>query len=126
MVAGVKVVDPQTHWGTPVPIAAPDGTNVTTAPSIAASPTLRTEIITAPEAFVATAETNLLGPEASQPHEPAPGKVPPEGVVNIGGDWYFEEFSHGRGVSSVGTEDTEAVPQAPTEEEKKSILDLFR
>lgn len=52
--------------------------------------------------------------------------VPPEGVVNIGGDWYFEEFSHGRGVSSVGTEDTEAVPQAPTEEEKKSILDLFR
>ena len=52
--------------------------------------------------------------------------VPPEGVVNIGGDWYFEEFSHGRGVSSVGTEAVSEVPQAPTEDEKKSILDLFR
>ena len=52
--------------------------------------------------------------------------VPPEGIVNVGGEWYFEEFSHGRGVSSVGTEDNSAVPQAPTEEEKKGILDLFR
>ena len=52
--------------------------------------------------------------------------VPPEGVVNLGGDWYFEEFSHGRGVASVGTEDAASVPQSPTEDEKKSILDLFR
>ena len=52
--------------------------------------------------------------------------VPPEGVVNLGGDWYFEEFSHGRGVASVGTDEAGSVPQAPTEDEKKSILDLFR
>jgi penicillin-binding protein 1A len=52
--------------------------------------------------------------------------VPPEGVVNLGGDWYFEEFSQGRGVSSVGTEEAASVPQSPTEDEKKSILDLFR
>jgi penicillin-binding protein 1A len=52
--------------------------------------------------------------------------VPPEGLVGIGGDWYFEEFSHGRGVTSVGTEDAGVVPQAPTEDEKNSILDLFR
>ena len=49
---------------------------------------------------------------------------PPEGVVNVGGEWYFEEFSHGQGVSNLGTE--ASAPQPPTDEEKKSILDLFR
>ena len=51
---------------------------------------------------------------------------PAEGVVNVGGEWYYEEYSPGRGVSSVGLEDDAAVPQAPSDEEKKSILDLFR
>jgi penicillin-binding protein 1A len=50
--------------------------------------------------------------------------TPPEGVVRLGPYWTFEEFSEGRGISSVGLEDT--VPQAPSPEERNSILDLFR
>jgi len=50
--------------------------------------------------------------------------VPPEGVVNIGGEWYFEEYARGAGVSSVGLD--EKAPAAPSEAERNSILDLFR
>jgi penicillin-binding protein 1A len=56
---------------------------------------------------------------------PVAEATPPEGVVNLGGEWYFEEFSPGQGVGSVGLEET-AAPQAPTEDERKSILDLFK
>ena len=48
----------------------------------------------------------------------------PEGLVNLGGEWYYEEFTHGNGVSSLGLDDK--LPTAPSEEEKKSILDLFK
>jgi penicillin-binding protein 1A len=48
----------------------------------------------------------------------------PEGLINLGGEWYYEEFTHGNGVSSLGLEDK--LPAAPSEEEKKSILDLFK
>ena len=48
----------------------------------------------------------------------------PEGVSNIGGDWYYNEYANGAGVSSVGLDDK--LPTAPTEDEKKSILDLFK
>ena len=48
----------------------------------------------------------------------------PQGVVNVGGEWYFEEFARGAGVSSVGLD--EKAPAPPTEEERNSILDLFR
>jgi len=48
----------------------------------------------------------------------------PEGVVNINGEWYYEEYTHGTGVTSVGLEDK--LPATPTEEERKSILDLFK
>jgi penicillin-binding protein 1A len=48
----------------------------------------------------------------------------PEGVVNIGGEWYYEEYARGAGVSSVGLD--EKAPTAPSEEERNSILDLFR
>ncbi len=48
----------------------------------------------------------------------------PEGLINLGGEWYYEEFTHGNGVSSLGLEDQ--LPIAPSEEEKKSILDLFK
>lgn len=48
----------------------------------------------------------------------------PEGLINLGGEWYYEEFTHGNGVSSLGLEDK--MPAAPSEEEKKSILDLFK
>lgn len=48
---------------------------------------------------------------------------PPEGLLNLGGEWYYEEYAHGQGVSAVGLDDK--APTAPTEEEKKGILDLF-
>ena len=55
----------------------------------------------------------------------------PEGVVNSGGEWYYDEYARGAGVSSLGLEDAgTAAPgtgQAlPPADEKKSILDLFR
>jgi penicillin-binding protein 1A len=48
----------------------------------------------------------------------------PEGIVNQGGEWFFDEFTYSAGVSSLGLD--EKVPAAPTEEEKKSILDIFK
>ena len=48
----------------------------------------------------------------------------PEGVVNIGDEWYYEEYTRGAGVASVGLEDK--LPNAPDEDERKSILDLFK
>ena len=57
----------------------------------------------------------------------------PDGVVNVGGEWYYQEFVRGSGsggVSSLGL-DEKREPSSPTlpppdEEEKRSILDLFR
>ena len=48
----------------------------------------------------------------------------PEGLVQQGSDWVFDEFSAGAGISSVGLDDK--LPSAPSETERKSILDLFR
>jgi penicillin-binding protein 1A len=48
----------------------------------------------------------------------------PDGVVNIAGEWYYEEFTHGSGVASLGLDDK--LPVVPNEEERKGILDLFR
>jgi penicillin-binding protein 1A len=55
-----------------------------------------------------------------------PPQVPdvPEGLVQQGGDWVFDEFGAGRGISSVGLDDK--LPEPPTDGERKSILDLFR
>jgi penicillin-binding protein 1A len=50
-------------------------------------------------------------------------KAPP-GVVNVNNEWYYEEYAHGAGVGSLGLEEIAA--PAPNEEERKSILDLFR
>jgi penicillin-binding protein 1A len=54
----------------------------------------------------------------------------PEGVINVGGEWYFDEFGSGGGVRSVGlepeTEGATATQAVPPAEEKKSIMDLFR
>jgi penicillin-binding protein 1A len=59
----------------------------------------------------------------------------PEGLLNIGGEWFYDEFAKGAGVNSLGLSDPifdpnvplpqQAPSQAPAEE-KKSILDLFR
>ena len=67
----------------------------------------------------------------------------PAGVLNLGGEWYYEEYARGAGVSSVGMR--EAAPVAPAApdassqpalgmpisvlppiDERKRILDLFK
>ena len=55
---------------------------------------------------------------------PEMAPVVPAGLVQRGADWTFEEFASGGGVSSVGLEDK--LPEAPSPDERKSILDLFR
>ncbi len=50
--------------------------------------------------------------------------TPPEGVLQIGNHWIYDEYAHGGGVSSVGME--ERVPPSTSSEERSSILDLFR
>ena len=62
--------------------------------------------------------------------------APPSGIVNVGGEWYYDDYAPGRGVASLGVE---AAPVAPVEaltgapvsppappEERSRILDLFR
>ena len=71
---------------------------------------------------------------------------PPEGVVNVGGEWYYTEYAKGSGISHVGTQDTAAAGATPAQpgsqersggisapiqvlppsDEKKRILDLFK
>jgi penicillin-binding protein 1A len=55
---------------------------------------------------------------------PVQEPTPPQGVINVGGTWVFEEYAGGQGVSSLGLED--AVPEAPSTDERRGILDLFR
>ncbi len=56
----------------------------------------------------------------------------PEGVIHSGGEWFYDEFANGAGVSSMGLDDkpdgaggtgSQALPVA---DEKKKILDLFK
>jgi penicillin-binding protein 1A len=49
---------------------------------------------------------------------------PPAGVVQQGGYWKFEEFTGSAGIVSVGL--GEALPKAPSAQERSSILDLFK
>jgi penicillin-binding protein 1A len=49
----------------------------------------------------------------------------PDGLVNVGGEWVYEEYANGAGVTSLGLDQAPA-PVAPTEDERKSILDLFK
>jgi len=53
--------------------------------------------------------------------------VPP-GVVNVAGEWYYEEYARNAGVSSLGMDAgrPDAPAQAPAPEERSKILDLFR
>ncbi|ROZ77549.1 penicillin-binding protein 1A [Ramlibacter sp. WS9] len=91
-------------------------------------------------------ETALKGVPVMEPSAP-------EGVINVGGEWYYEEYARGGGVSNVGGTSTpesgtgpgSGAPRAPEDktllnsdglppnrapaapsEERKSILDLFR
>ncbi|WP_367067681.1 penicillin-binding protein 1A [Oryzisolibacter sp. LB2S] len=53
--------------------------------------------------------------------------VPP-GVVNVSGEWFYDEYAHSAGVASLGMD--AAAPAdptvAPAPEERNRILDLFR
>lgn len=74
--------------------------------------------------WISFMETALKGVPVMEPQAP-------EGVVNSGGEWYFEEFAKGSGVTSLGNGDshkTEGDAAAPTAaaEDKKKILDLFK
>jgi penicillin-binding protein 1A len=46
----------------------------------------------------------------------------PPGVVNVGGEWYYDDYAPGRGVASLGVESG----PTPPAEERSRILDLFR
>jgi penicillin-binding protein 1A len=53
----------------------------------------------------------------------------PEGVVNVGGDWMYEEYAKGGGISNLGSVNESSVKSpdsAPPAEERNRILDLFR
>lgn len=49
----------------------------------------------------------------------------PEGLVRVGDDWIYDEFTDGRGVNGVGLNDP-MLPKPATPDERNSILDLFR
>jgi penicillin-binding protein 1A len=59
----------------------------------------------------------------------------PEGVVQVGGEWFYTEYARSSGVSSVGVEPSagnggtgsgEAPTAPPAAEERNRILDLFK
>ena len=53
----------------------------------------------------------------------------PTGVVNVGGEWFYEEYARNAGVANLGLEAaTGAAPggDGPAPEERSRILDLFR
>jgi penicillin-binding protein 1A len=53
-----------------------------------------------------------------------PAGTPPPGLVNVGNEWIFGEFANGNAIDNVGVE--ESAPRAPSDEERSSILDLFK
>ncbi len=72
--------------------------------------------------------------EVALQNVPVAEMSPPEGVVQSGGEWFYDEYVRGAGVTSLGVNDSPghrpekpptAVAPAPAEEKKK-ILDLFR
>ena len=56
-------------------------------------------------------------------NEPSPA----EGLVQMGGEWLYSEFSGSNGISSLsGKESSGQADAIPPEEERKRILDMFR
>ncbi len=74
--------------------------------------------------WISFMERALKGVPVSEPKVPA-------GVVNVGGEWFYEEYARS-GVPSLGLEDrgaastAGAAAQPPAAEERSRILDLFR
>ena len=60
----------------------------------------------------------------------------PDGLVKVEGEWYYDDYAPGRGISSLGVEASAVAPaealagvpvgEVPTRQERNSILDLFR
>ena len=48
----------------------------------------------------------------------------PEGIVNVNGEWYYDEYIGTAGVKALSNDDAK-MPNTASEDEKKSILDLF-
>ena len=91
--------------------------------------------------WISFMETALKGVPVMEP-------AAPQGVVNVGGEWYFEEYARGAGVGSLGISpvpaggtplpapedksltNSDGLPPnrqpLPATDERKSILDLFR
>jgi penicillin-binding protein 1A len=63
--------------------------------------------------------------ETALKNMPIMDAIAPEGVVYVNGDWYFDEYAKGGGVSSLGL-GSEKSGNLPEPDEKKRILDLFR
>ncbi|MBA4108150.1 MAG: penicillin-binding protein [Leptothrix sp. (in: Bacteria)] len=52
----------------------------------------------------------------------------PDGLVNIGGEWFYEEYTSGTGVRELAPEPEDQAPPTPeptSPDEKKNILDMF-
>jgi penicillin-binding protein 1A len=63
-------------------------------------------------------ETALKGVPVMEP-------TAPEGITRVGGEWYFEEFAKGNGVSGLNNGEMSDPAQVPADEKKK-IIDLFK
>ncbi|MDT7523046.1 penicillin-binding protein 1A [Rhodoferax sp. TBRC 17198] len=71
--------------------------------------------------WISFMETALKGVPVSEP-------TAPEGVVRLGNEWFYEEFTPGAGVSNLGmTDKAEGTKESGTAaDEKQKILDLFK
>lgn len=51
---------------------------------------------------------------------------PPEGVVQLGGEWFYDEYAGNQGVREIQGDGGSPAPPPASPDEKKSILDLFK
>ncbi|OYT91074.1 MAG: penicillin-binding protein [Burkholderiales bacterium PBB3] len=54
--------------------------------------------------------------------------IAPEGVIHVGGEWFYDEFGKTSGISGLGLEDKAEAgnEHVPAPDEKRKILDLFK
>jgi penicillin-binding protein 1A len=70
--------------------------------------------------WISFMETALKGVPVQEPSAP-------EGVLHIGGEWYYDEYTKGAGVSGLGLDEKADNKQPlPAADEKKKIIDLFK